>query len=87
MKRGIDKPANKSREKVLKSFTGQNNEKTLIQIPDFEVRRFESDESENNDEVIDIEGGDVDIEIQNIEDNLETYDCLRWKTCASFQLS
>ena len=48
MKRGIDKPAKKSREKVLKSFTGQNHEKTLIPTPGFQARRFESGEFQNN---------------------------------------
>ena len=75
LKRGIDKPPKKSCEKVLKRFPGQNHEKTLIQTPGFQVRRFESDKFENNNEII--EGGETDIDIQNIEDNLETYNCLR----------
>ena len=46
LKRG--KPANKSREKGLKSFGGQNHENLLIPTPGFQVRKFESGEFENN---------------------------------------
>ena len=48
----IVKPANKSSEKVLRSFTGQNHEKPLISTPDFQVRRFESDEVQNKEVVV-----------------------------------
>ena len=43
----IVKPANKSSEKVLKSFIGQNHEKPLIPTSGFQARRFESDKFQN----------------------------------------
>ena len=39
----------------MRSFTGQNHENPLISTPDFQVRRFESDEVQNKEVVVKLE--------------------------------